>query len=142
MKKIKKTQSAKLDRADLPKRGESTFSVVDGMAEKNLNFYPIPNYTKSFDRMIELLEKDRNINIEPEINIGPARINVEPTPINIDVNPTPIEVTVPTQRIPEVKPPTVIVKNDFDMLPIVLIGGLIFIVLLADVIIKIWQLPM
>lgn len=141
-KKAKKTPSSDLSEAALPKKGSTTFSEINGMGDKKSEM-PI-----FFDKLIEALNSDRNVFVtiedtrkDPNIILEP-NITVENPNIHIDVKPTPIEVKVPTQRIPEPPAPKITVKNEIDLSPICWISAFIAFILLFDLVVKIWQLPM
>lgn len=109
-KKARKTQSAQLAEDTLPKKGPSTFSVVDGMGDPP----PVSESTSvPWKEILDALKADKEINITLEDQRGEVpqiiepKINVQQPAINIDVKPTPVEVRVPTQRIPPPEKPEI-----------------------------------
>lgn len=139
---VNKTQSARLETAE-PKKGESTFSIIDSAnvsdTEKN------PKIDIPWNEIVESLKADKQISItldderqDPKIIVEP-KINVE-API-INVKPTPIEVKVPTP-VPQPAPRPVINVEKPDLVPLCYAAFLIALLLAIQLGITIWQLPM
>lgn len=141
-----KTVSEELETAALPKL-PSTFSTVDGLGNGKDQPEPQSIDTQKLILILDKIEKaitqnthisvtiedtrdDPAIHLHPSIDVRQPSINVEPTPI---VN----KILAP--KFPEIRPPRVEVKNDLDITPICWIGGFIALLLLFDLVLKIWQ---
>ena len=142
----KVTLSKELELADL--KGKTTFSAVDNITpqasvsnlfnERFLKTLTSIEQTVAQNQHISIsiedTREDPNIVLRPTLNLDP-NIHVEPTPIEFKP-----EIKVPTQRLPDPKEPKVTVNADLS--PICwLVAALVFI-LLFDLALKIWQLPM
>ena len=142
----RKTQSIELETASLPKKGTSTMSSVDcGSSSKAPQGQFFPDFTPHSDRIIKALEDGQEVTVVFEDKREPDKIMVEPN-IKVEpfikVEPTPIEIKVPTQRIPEMKPPVVTVKNEISLTPLYWLVSVLLVILATDVGLKIWQLTM
>jgi hypothetical protein len=141
----KKTVSQELNEAELPKKGESTFSCIDSAGETK-------GIEPSWADLIGALKETRKIEVsvtddrEPHIiEIQPRIENPEPV-VNVYVDPTPvqfepnIDVNVPPQ--PPAPTPIVEVRNEIDLTVFCVGIFLVMVVLTADLVWKIWQSQM